>query len=814
MSNGPTAGPKAEQWVQNENTSYMSMLSGISSYLPSSIKKQLTSGPQVQTSVEEKDVVQWSSFEKLEYKNQVYQVLIIAYNNGFQIWNTTNTESIDPILSKRESLIRCAKVLPQPHQNEIPENPFHDKRPIVAIAHSSSLLLAYKYSLSVFIKLKRDRSGVENNIRFYSLPKNKYVNTLKFKTEVYGIQCSRRVLLVALRDHIYGFDSVTMEKTINLDCFCGAGGLGGVLALGPRWLAFPGNVPIVNGRVSSTSDKMIEVAKDMAKDIASGLYYLGHKTYTDYIAAQNGEVEQNNTTNRAYSNENVAYSGSQQDYNETAGTVIVYDVVSQKNLAHFKAHSQPLSAMSFDPSGSLLVTASVDGRNFNVYQICPDSSNAQSNYKHLYKLQRGMTNASIHSMSFSADSRWISVNSTRGTTHLFAISPNGGPVNVHTHLRQTNNLRLNLQPIITDRNPPLVTLASLNRIRSVSNEESNVNIPPVASATEFVGRPFATEFIYVFSQNGILTQYRLKPQAPPPGSEQDPTAVMLGVDGVVKWDLCRRTKQSEQVWSTEWMKEEKREKEEGRKEYKEGEYVGWLSEVEIFTHSPHLRPLWASPQFSFKIFQNQSNDPNPFIEKMSTKKVEVKHIDPTPFRDREGKMGMESPSEESRSSIPSLPEDVIREDMLLAMMTPMEEAVSGLGGLSIQEDYEDPFHIPAYIDRQFVSPVTSQIPERGSEMNWMEDAEEERMGRLSDDPWSIPEEGRFRGREEQRNGVEGLGREEQLVDTAGSSPSSNGSGKPFGSGFFAASQLAESDIHGESSGLFLNRLRAGVGDDD
>ncbi|PRP80454.1 hypothetical protein PROFUN_11909 [Planoprotostelium fungivorum] len=59
----------------------------------------------------------------------------------------------------------------------------------------------------------------------------------------------------------------------------------------------------------------------------------------------------------------------------------------------------------------------------------------------------------------------------------------------------------------------------------------------------------------------------------------------------------------------------------------------------------------------------------------------------------EGKMGMESPSEESRSSIPSLPEDVIREDMLLAMMTPMEEAVSGLGGLSIQEPLNSAFKL-------------------------------------------------------------------------------------------------------------------------
>src|SRR5262245_40026237 len=29
----------------------------------------------------------------------------------------------------------------------------------------------------------------------------------------------------------------------------------------------------------------------------------------------------------------------------------------------------------------------------------------------------------------------------------------------------------------------------------------------------------------------------------------------------------------------------------------------WLSNVEICTHSPLLRPLWANPQFTFKTFQ-------------------------------------------------------------------------------------------------------------------------------------------------------------------------------------------------------------------
>jgi hypothetical protein len=67
-----------------------------------------------------------------------------------------------------------------------------------------------------------------------------------------------------------------MEKVMNLSCYpspypqC-------VVALGHRWLAYPGNQPIAsfNKQQPSTSDKMVEVAKEVAKDVATGLIYFG-----------------------------------------------------------------------------------------------------------------------------------------------------------------------------------------------------------------------------------------------------------------------------------------------------------------------------------------------------------------------------------------------------------------------------------------------------------------------------------------------------------------------------------------------------------
>lgn len=71
------------------------------------------------------------------------------------------------------------------------------------------------------------------------------------------------------------------------------------------------------------------------------------------------------------------------------------DVISKSVITQFKAHKSPIAALCFDPSGTLLVTASVQGHNINVFRIMPghSASNTSGSCLHLYRLQRGLTNA-------------------------------------------------------------------------------------------------------------------------------------------------------------------------------------------------------------------------------------------------------------------------------------------------------------------------------------------------------------------------------------------------------------------------------------
>lgn len=78
--------------------------------------------------------------------------------------------------------------------------------------------------------------------------------------------------------------------------------------------------------------------------------------------------------------------------------------------------------------------------------------------------------------------------------------------------------------------------------------------------------------------------------------------LQLTVEPLVEWDVCRRTKWNEVVLQNP----SEHSNDIISNTSVENKSMNWLANVEINTHSPLLRPLWASPQFAFKTFQNPS----------------------------------------------------------------------------------------------------------------------------------------------------------------------------------------------------------------
>ncbi|XP_078428567.1 autophagy 18 F-like protein isoform X2 [Wolffia australiana] len=512
----------------------------------------------------------------------------------------------------------------KPPPTKFSEDRFADVRPLLAIAGdgfpsggTNSYDGALNNGHTGHSPEMIDDNIISTTIHFYSLKTHTYVHVLKFRSAIYTIRSGPRVVAVSQANQIHCFDATTLEREYTIlthplvaECF-GSGGIGyGPLAVGTRWLAYSGS-PVVasnSGRVApeilspvlSTSPNgslVAHYAMESSKQLAAGFKTLGDIGYkklskycTELLPDGNG-LRQGNSSLR----KNGTGSGQSLD-DETAGMVIVRDLVSKVVIVQFRAHKSPISALTFDPSGILLVTASVHGHNINVFRVIPSVSgdksrsvDASGSYTHLYRLQRGFTNAVIQDISFSNDSQWIMVSTSRGTSHLFSIS-SGISANPPSNDAAANGSKSGLnwptvsssstmnRHILLFRGPPL-TLSAVSRIRNGNNGLMGVVSGAAAAAT---GRPgllagtVASAFhncnrsfgshqntkkynLLVFSPSGCVMQYVLRPltgadsmvdtfsgSVPISHEPENGSDASLLIEAVRKWDICHKKKRRDQ----------------------------------------------------------------------------------------------------------------------------------------------------------------------------------------------------------------------------------------------------------------------------
>eukprot|EP01102_Stenamoeba_stenopodia_P012840 TRINITY_DN408_c0_g4_i1.p1 TRINITY_DN408_c0_g4~~TRINITY_DN408_c0_g4_i1.p1 ORF type:complete len:934 (-),score=205.53 TRINITY_DN408_c0_g4_i1:369-3170(-) len=605
-------GAKAEE-ISNSNQSYRNnisnYLSGLSSYVPTALKGHLewTTGTSGQLPLDDRDKIVWLAYDHLETGDETKRLcLVVAYQNGFQIWDVEDSSNIREIFSRREpGTVKYVKILPYvADSNEEHHHNLMEKQPLVAVIPTIS---------------SESQPPIARRVLLYSLKTHEYVRSFQFNTEVFAVVCNKRVFVVALRDQLFVFSLASLKQVENILTYPCPSTIG-VLAVGPRWIAFPSKDPVLlpssalaPNVLPANSSTIVDVAKDVAvdvaKEVASSLYYLGdygRKTVTSYL-----------------------YADSKTPANdEAAGTVLVVDYIKQKTIAHFRAHEQPISCLSFDPSGTLIATAAIDGYSFNIFQLTP-TADARTSYRHLYALQRGVTSAEILHMCWSSDSMWLGVCSAHGTTHLFAVRPTGGPVSIYSH---TNAQRYTEEHNAYDdelddvyQGKP-VQLNALARIKHpMMAEESTVKKTLAISAIFVRHLQTNAHRILIGKQAGSALLYELEPRGPPPatgkGNEVDPKTLFLNVNLLGEWGVIRKKEWPELKLGLDQLPRS-RKSTEGLLDPE----ARWLSNVEICPNNPHFRPLWAGPQFVFKSFKKNPAE----ATKIATPKPEVVNVGNNP----------------------------------------------------------------------------------------------------------------------------------------------------------------------------------------
>ncbi|KAG2183400.1 hypothetical protein INT43_006406 [Umbelopsis isabellina] len=329
-------------------------------------------------------------------------------------------------------------------------------------------------------------------VDIYSLRTHEVVKTLENfdvdeSVEITEIQSNDRVIVLAAvgqnrsRIHILSAASLEQFAPPLIDVFHEVG-KNPPFTLGSRFLAYATSTPVLNthqgtspgsssisgaslGVLSGEKD-VKDAAKEVAKEVVNGVKALseyGYQTLSNYFS-NNPSADMANVppmmpnaaprrdlpyglkdpNDRTASGHLPSPSGAISKKGAYGGMVMVRDILklpstSTKNLsasvlAHYRPHTHPIMILSFNAAGTLLMSVSRQGHTFHVFSILPSGSNTGST-AHLYSLLRGYTDAQVEDSKFSTDSMWCAVSTARGTTHLYAINPDGGRPEILGHVR-------------------------------------------------------------------------------------------------------------------------------------------------------------------------------------------------------------------------------------------------------------------------------------------------------------------------------------------------------------------------------------------
>ncbi|CAA7392137.1 unnamed protein product [Spirodela intermedia] len=654
---------------------YLRIVSSGASSVASTVK---SAGASVASSIVERedDQVQWAGFDKLEAEGGILrQVLLLGYSSGFQVWDVEEADDVHQLVSRHDGPVSFLQMQRRPASAMRYEDRFADAHPLLAIAGDSSLPGGSRNS-EHHQKLTDGSPAASSSVHFYSLKAHAYVHSLDFASAVYTIRCSPRVVAVSQANQIHCFDAATLEREYTILTYPVAsrpiisGSVAyGPLAVGTRWLAYSGSPVLVpdSGRVSpehlapstslpssSNGSLVAHYAKESRKQVVSGLVTLGdigYKKLSKYCSEllPDGSSGERGTLKLKT---NGSIDGYFQDDN-SSGMVIVRDLLSKSVVVQFRAHTNPIAALCFDPSGTLLLTASVLGHNMNVFCIVSPfhggstgSEKGVFSYMHLYKLQRGVTNAVIHDISFSSDSQWIMISSSRGTSHLFAIPPSESATD--PGVSGTGGLGPLARtaapyPNSSGRSLP-VTLSVVSRIRNGSNWWRSAVNGAAAAATGRIS-PFSgaiasafhncsgvddhpepsslrkNHHLLVFSPSGCVVQYVLSHMANgdisrPDTAIYEPTqgsGAVLVVEATQKWDICHKQNRRDRGDNVDIygdhgsggsakpvhkvMRKGAGEAAKPVLAAEERQHL-YISEVELCTHAAKT-PLWVKSEISF-----------------------------------------------------------------------------------------------------------------------------------------------------------------------------------------------------------------------
>ncbi|KAI1729406.1 breast carcinoma amplified sequence 3 domain-containing protein [Ditylenchus destructor] len=356
-------------------------------------------------------------------------IIVIGLARGYQIWMMLENGDCEEVASERKGPLKVGHLLPFSTNSGGMADRFHNHRPLFAIVDGNPM----------------SATSQENkycSVSFLSLKQGKIVHKLEFNDPIMNMDSSKECLLVILSESLVICDHETLTQR---HCIAvpppEAPMLSPCYALSDNFLSFAEtsvnkSIRCCGGAMPdeevSYGGQVMSAAKSISKTVSS----IGESFVSSFSSSS---VPQHNNKH------NSASINSDNHDMADSGIVSVIDVNTQSQpgetfptsrhyVAHFIAHDSPVGFIGFGNGGQLLLTSTRTSTIFHLFLLHPHPTSTKLGaVQHIYTLHRGNSAAKVINSVFTPDNRWLAISTNHGTTHLYAITPYGGPVSARTH---------------------------------------------------------------------------------------------------------------------------------------------------------------------------------------------------------------------------------------------------------------------------------------------------------------------------------------------------------------------------------------------
>ena len=167
----------------------------------------------------------WAGFDKLEAEGGVTrQVLLLGFRSGFQVWDVEDSHNVHDLVSRHDGPVSFMQMLPNPIASKRSTDKFANSRPLLTVCADG--FFAGGSNVQDGLATPRNRSTsnfreqlngnyLPTTVQFYSMRSQSYVHALKFRSVVYSVRCSSRIVAVSQSTQVQFVTCISR----NFECF-------------------------------------------------------------------------------------------------------------------------------------------------------------------------------------------------------------------------------------------------------------------------------------------------------------------------------------------------------------------------------------------------------------------------------------------------------------------------------------------------------------------------------------------------------------------------------------------------------------------